>query len=67
MLRRSDCDEAPWACVRADHKKAARLNILRWMLHAMAPSKVRKDVGEPDPSVIFRFDPAALTDGRLHR
>jgi hypothetical protein len=28
---------------------------------------VRKRVGKPDPAVIFRFDPSALTDGRLHR
>jgi len=67
MLRRTDCDEAPWICVRADHKKPARLNILRWMLQAMAPPKLPKDIEKPDPSVIFRFDPDALTDGRLHR
>jgi len=67
MLRRTDCDEAPWICVRADHKKAARLNILRWMLQAAAPAKVVRTVSKPDPSVIFRFDPDALTDGRLHR
>ncbi len=66
MLRRTDCDEAPWVCVRADHKKAARLNILRWMLHTIAPEKVVKGVKKPDGEVIFRFDPAALTDGRLH-
>ena len=67
MLRRTDCDEAPWICVRADHKKPTRLNILRWMLASVAPSKLRKDIEKPDPSVIFRFDPDALTDGRLHR
>jgi len=67
MLRRTDCDEAPWICVRGDHKKPARLNILRWWLHTTAPEKVRKGVAKPDPEVIFRFDPSALTDGRLHR
>ncbi|MBI5940290.1 MAG: polyphosphate kinase 2, partial [Caulobacterales bacterium] len=67
MLRRTDCDAAPWVCVRADHKKAARLNILRWLLQVMAPDKVRNDVRAPDDAVIFRFNPAALTDGRLHR
>jgi polyphosphate kinase 2 len=67
MLRRTDCDEGAWVCVRADHKKAARLNILRWLLHAIGPDKVVKGVKQPDPEVAFRFDPAALTDGRLHR
>ncbi len=66
MLRRTDCDEAPWTCVRADHKKPARLNILRCMLGALAPANLRKGVRKPDPSVIFRFDPEAITDGRLH-
>lgn len=67
MLRRTDCDAASWICVRADHKKAARLNILRWLLRAAAPDKLRKAVAAPDEAVIFRFDPSALTDGRLHR
>ena len=67
MLRRTDCDEAPWICVRADHKKPARLNILRWMLQTMAPDKVLKEIRKPDEAVIFRFEPEALTDGRLHR
>lgn len=67
MLRRTDCDQGAWICVRADHKKPARLNILRWLLHAIGPDKVLKGVKQPDPEVIFRFDPAALTDGRLHR
>eukprot|EP01035_Chromulina_nebulosa_P000805 gene805-biopygen684 len=38
MLRRTDSDEGPWICVRADHKKPARLNILR---AALAPSTPR--------------------------
>jgi polyphosphate kinase 2 len=67
MLRRTDCDEAPWVCVRGDHKKPARLNILRWLLAASAPTKIRKGLKAPDPAVAFRFEPEALTDGRLHR
>jgi len=67
MLRRTDCDEAPWICVRADHKKPARLNILRWLLRASAPPGVLKGLKKPDPQVIFRFEPQALTDGRLAR
>ena len=67
MLRRTDCEEGAWICVRADHKKPARLNILRWLLHTIAPDKVLKGVTKPDPEVIFRFTPDALADGRLHR
>mgnify|MGYP001484285047 CR=1 FL=1 len=67
MLRRTDCEESPWICVRGDRKKPARLNILRWLLHASAPKKLLKGVPAPDPEVIFRFTLEALEDGRLAR
>jgi polyphosphate kinase len=67
MLMRTHSDVAPWICVRADHKKAARLNIIRWLLHAAGDKKIVKDVARPDPEVIFSFEPSALEDGRLAR
>ncbi|AZS19711.1 MULTISPECIES: polyphosphate kinase 2 [unclassified Caulobacter] len=67
MLMRTHSDVAPWICVRADHKKAARLNVIRWLLHAAGDKKVVKGVAKPDPDVIFPFEPAALEDGRLAR
>ncbi len=65
MLSRTHTAIAPWICVRADHKKIARLNIMRHVLHALAPGGVAKDVAAPDPDVLFAFEEAALTDGRL--
>lgn len=67
MLIRTSTPEAPWICVRADHKKAARLNVMRWLLHASGDKKLLKDVPKPDPEVIFPFEVAALSDGRLAR
>jgi polyphosphate kinase 2 len=67
MLIRTHSTPAPWICVRANHKKAARLNILRWLLHAAGYKKALKGVEKPDPEVIFPFEPAALEDGRLAR
>ncbi|WP_297515476.1 polyphosphate kinase 2 [uncultured Caulobacter sp.] len=67
MLMRTHSDLAPWVCVRADHKKAARLNVIRWLLHAAGDKKIAKAVAKPDPDVIFAFEPAALEDGRLAR
>ena len=67
MLMRTHSDLAPWICVRADHKKAARLNVIRWLLHAAGDKKVAKGVARPDPEVIFSFEPSALEDGRLAR
>lgn len=67
MFMRTHSDVAPWICVRADHKKEARLNVIRWLLHAAGDKKLAKGVAKPDPSVIFSFEPTALKDGRLAR
>jgi polyphosphate kinase 2 len=67
MLRRTHTTEAPWFIVRADHKKAARLNIIRHLLRELAPKAVAKSVDKADPAVVFEFETAALTDGRLAR
>ncbi len=67
MLSRTSTPEAPWICVRADHKKAARLNIIRWLLHAAGEKKLLKGIEKPDPEVIFPFEVSALSDGRLAR
>lgn len=67
MLTRTSTEAAPWICVRADHKKAARLNIIRWLLHAAGDKKLLKGVTQPDPEVIFPFEVSALSDGRLAR
>jgi polyphosphate kinase 2 len=67
MLTRTHSEAAPWICVRADHKKAARLNIMRWLLHAAGEKKLLKGIEKPDPEVIFPFEVSALTDGRLAR
>jgi polyphosphate kinase len=67
MLRRTHTDKAPWICVRADHKKAARLNVLRHLLKALAPKDIAKPTKAPDPAVVFPFELKALTDGRLQK
>ena len=65
MLMRTHTAIAPWICVRADDKDPARLNVIRHLLHTLAPPKVHAGVEAPDPNVLFPFEEAALTDGRL--
>ena len=65
MLSRTHTAIAPWICVRADKKKPARLNIMRHVLHALAPGKITEKIGVEDPDILFPFEEAALTDGRL--
>jgi polyphosphate kinase 2 len=67
MLLRTHTTWGPWTCVRNDHKKRGRLNLMRHLLHAVAPKPVCDDVAAPDPEVVFNFEPEALTDGRLER
>jgi polyphosphate kinase 2 len=65
MLLATSTREAPWFCVRNDHKKAGRIALMRHLLREIAPKKIARTAGEPDPEVIFRFEPEALNDGRL--
>lgn len=67
MLERTHTPLAPWFCVRADDKKPARLAIIRHLLHRLAPSEIARGHEPPDPAVLFAFEPAAITDGRLAR
>lgn len=65
MLLRTSTPIAPWMCVRADHKKPARLNVIRHLLHTLAPEDVTAGLAKPDPDILFTFEEAAITDGRL--
>jgi polyphosphate kinase 2 len=65
MLTATHNDYAPWVCVRADKKKPARIAVLSHLLQVLAPKPMLKGVEKPDPRVLFRFEPEAISDGRL--
>jgi polyphosphate kinase 2 len=65
MLMRTHSPGAPWICVRSDHKKTARLNIMRHLLHVLADPAAGKKIPQPDKDVLFPFEASALSDGRL--
>jgi len=65
MLVATHSEWAPWTIVATDDKKTARLNVIRRIIHALAPGHIRRDYKEPDPKVVFDFDASALSDGRL--
>jgi polyphosphate kinase 2 len=67
MLTRTSTETAPWFCVHTDHKKKARLNIIRHLLRSVAPTHIRDEVPAPDPQVLYRFEAGALSDGRLEK
>jgi polyphosphate kinase 2 len=61
MLLATHTEAAPWWCVSTDHKKRARLNLMRHLLGQLGAP----DIEAPDAEVLFRFEPAAIEDGRL--
>jgi len=67
MLERTHASIAPWHIVRADHKKPARLAIIRHLLQRIAPPDVIADIDPADPDILFRFEAEAIKDGRLAR
>ena len=67
MLLATHSRHNPWLCVRADHKKPARLAVIRAVIEAAGGKHLAREVGPPDPDVLFPFEPAALGDGRLAR
>lgn len=67
MLTRTHTPISPWICVRANSKKRTRLEVLRYLIRQIAPSEIAEDVAAADPDVVFPFEIAALTDGRLEK
>jgi polyphosphate kinase 2 (PPK2 family) len=63
MLTRTHTSTAPWNCVHADDKRAARLGIIRHLLRTIG-GDVGRDDADAD-AVVFPFEIEALTDGRL--
>jgi polyphosphate kinase 2 len=67
MLARTHNAVTPWICVRSNHKKKAHKAVIQHLLRALAPEDVAKDVKAPDATVLFEYETAAVTDGRLER
>jgi len=65
MLTATSTAVAPWTCVKADKKKPARLNVIRHLLHTLAPGHIHGDIDPPDSAILFPFEVAATSDGRL--
>jgi polyphosphate kinase 2 len=65
MLKRTHSPSAPWYIVRADDKKAARLNLIRNLLSRLHYDGKNKRRLKLDPKIVFKFDEACLRRGML--
>ena len=65
MFARTSSPASPWIVVNANNKKRARLNVIRDLLQRVDHHAPHRAGFEPDRSVVFEFEPAALEDGRI--
>ena len=56
MLAATSSPESPWIVVRADDKRAARLNIIRDLISRLACPETNKHLASPDRSIVFPYD-----------
>ncbi|MBI5139009.1 polyphosphate kinase 2 [Candidatus Nomurabacteria bacterium] len=68
MFFHTDTADAPWTVVKADDKKRARINCIRYVLYNLPyPDKAKNTKLEPDPLIVGRsnfHDKSAMTFGR---
>lgn len=56
MLEATSSPLSPWIVVRANDKRAARLNIIRDLLARLACPETDKHLATPDPSIVFPYN-----------
>jgi len=67
MLRRTHDEAQPWHVVNADHKKTARIHVIRHLLRSFDYDGREDDLLDVDDDVVFRFTDARLEDGSIAR
>jgi polyphosphate kinase 2 len=65
MFARTSSPLSPWIIVRADDKRAARLNIIRDVIARLACPETEKHLAEPDLNVVFPYDEAHAKAGLI--
>ncbi len=55
MLAATSSPESPWIVVRADDKRAARLNVIRDLISRLACPETDKHLAFPDRSIVFQY------------
>jgi polyphosphate kinase 2 len=65
MFRRTHSTHAPWNIVRANDKRATRLNLIRHLLSQLHYRDKEQRFLVCDPKIVFPFDEARVRDGSL--
>jgi len=65
MLAATSSPSSPWIIVRADDKRAARLNVIRDLISRLACPETDKHLASPDRSIVFPYHPDGAADLHL--
>tara|TARA_R110001583_G_scaffold2193_7_gene16059 strand:- start:914 stop:1666 length:753 start_codon:yes stop_codon:yes gene_type:complete len=65
MLRRSHNDISPWVIIRANNKKAARINLIKSLLSSLDYEGKDEALLKADSKIIQRYKPGMLDTGFL--
>ena len=65
MFARTSTRLSPWIVVRADDKRAARLNVIRDLIARLVCPETNKHMVTPDREVVFPYDEAHAKAGLL--
>ena len=65
MLARTHNALTPWTIVRADDKRAARLNLVKDLLARLHYGGKESDVLAANPDVVFRYEETHVRDGMI--
>jgi polyphosphate kinase len=65
MLLRSHTKVAPWTLVRANAKRAARLNVIKDLLGRLHYADKDEKLLQPDRRIVFAYDPSCAENGLL--
>jgi polyphosphate kinase 2 (PPK2 family) len=65
MLAATSSPESPWIVVRADDKRAARLNVIRDLISRLACAETDRHLASPDRSIVFPYDAADANQRQL--
>ena len=65
MFDRTHSEGLPWYVVQADHKKRARLNIIRHLMSLVDCPDKDEHEAKPDPKIVFSYDPKHRESGAI--
>jgi polyphosphate kinase 2 len=57
MLKRTDCEHAPWTVIRANDKRRGRINVIQTVLDRLTyEGKDKKAIDEVDPKITYEAE-----------